>query len=163
MKTMTKAIIALLISTFYSTTITMAYANYIDNKDGTITDTDTGLVWEQRLSAADTTWEAALDWCLKQRTGGHTDRRLPNMRELLWLVDAGRNCPALDPVFMNADHYFWSSTPNTWELTEAWILNACQGRSDSTKTHWTSNVRCVRAGYREVIAPNSATILLLSQ
>jgi hypothetical protein len=95
---------------------------YQNNGDGTITDLNTGLMWEQKIrdivtaqgnhdvtrtfpwdSVAPTIW----DWLEQVNTeggtglGGHNDWRIPNKKELESIVDAGTIDPAVDPAFNN--------------------------------------------------------------
>ncbi|MEI6235299.1 MAG: C25 family cysteine peptidase [Planctomycetota bacterium] len=60
--------------------------NYLNNGDGTITDTDTGLMWTQ-LPFAATTWTSALSTATSLTTGGYSDWRLPNVKEMGTLTD----------------------------------------------------------------------------
>ncbi len=91
----------------------MAQAGLIDNGDGTVTDTITGLMWQQE-EAGVMTWEAALAYCenLELPAGKYTDWRLPNRNELQSLVDYSQYGPAIDIVrFPEAkSSNYWSST-----------------------------------------------------
>ena len=60
--------------------------SYVNNLDGTVTDTDTGLMWTQ-VPAAATTWDAALSYAENLSLDGYTDWRLPNIKELQTLTD----------------------------------------------------------------------------
>ncbi len=60
--------------------------SYANNLDGTVTDTDTGLMWSQ-LPAAATSWDAALSYAENLSYNGYTDWRLPNLKELQTLTD----------------------------------------------------------------------------
>ena len=60
--------------------------NYTNNGDGTITDTDTSLMWTQ-LPGPATTWDSALTYAENLTTGGYSDWRLPNIKELQTLTD----------------------------------------------------------------------------
>jgi hypothetical protein len=93
---------------------------FVDNTDGTVTDTATGLMWTQDTVDANgidgvTTddninWCAALAACEDLDFAGHTDWRLPNIRELESIVDYGR-VPTIDPVFdLTGGPLYWSST-----------------------------------------------------
>jgi len=48
------------------------YAELIDNGDGTVTDTKTGLMW-QKAEAGTKPWEAALAYCETLGLAGHSD------------------------------------------------------------------------------------------
>ena len=102
--------------------------NFVDNGDGTITDTATGLMWSENDSGKGMDWEDALAWVQQNNEEnylGHNDWRLPNAKELQSIVDYTRspqttNSAAIDPVFkvtsiidergeMNYPFY-WTST-----------------------------------------------------
>ncbi len=86
---------------------------YVDNGDGTITDTRTGLMWE-KLSDDGTIhdkdweylWTEALVGKIAQLNqasfAGYNDWRLPNVNELLTLVNYGVGAPAISPAFNTA-------------------------------------------------------------
>jgi hypothetical protein len=93
---------------------------FVDNGDGTVTDTCTGLVWQQATAdinddgLADLvhdglTWEGALEYCENLVLGGQEDWRLPNIRELQSIVDYGRWGPSVDPSFNLAWDTTWAS------------------------------------------------------
>jgi hypothetical protein len=76
---------------------------YRDNGDGTVCDLVTGLVW-QKGPGEKKTWARAAAGAKACRTGGHTDWRLPNAKELQSIVDYTRSpdttkSAAIDPVF----------------------------------------------------------------
>lgn len=110
---------------FVRGTSTYDQNNYVNNGDGTVTDTVSGLTWMQGDSGVGMDWEQALAYCEAAVIAGHDDWRLPNAKELQALVDYSRspdttNSPAIDPVFSTtqitnevgqADFpYFWTST-----------------------------------------------------
>ena len=72
---------------------------FVDNQDGTVTDTETNLMWIKNgwslefFSAA--TWDDAINKCKDFRQGGHTDWSLPTIDEWRMLIDKQKQCPAL--------------------------------------------------------------------
>lgn len=61
-----------------------------NNKDGTITDTKTGLMWQRDgKSAGVMNWHKAKKYCNNLRLGGHSDWRLPTRKELAGLIAEG--------------------------------------------------------------------------
>jgi hypothetical protein len=105
-----------------------------DNKDGTITDLNTGLMWTQKDSYADLkkclTWPESLEYVKNLKTSGHTDWRIPTIRELASIYnDTQENVMAwdhdpdyplaLDKKFSDgAAYWYWSSDCGTTALTE---------------------------------------------
>lgn len=102
--------------------------DFRDNRDGTITDRATGLMWSKGDSGRGMNWEEALAWVQQKNAEkhlGHNDWRLPNVKELQSIVDYTRSpdttdSAAIDPLFRcsmitndakQLDYpFFWSST-----------------------------------------------------
>ena len=99
--------------------------DFVDNGDGTISDSATGLTWMQSDSGTGLDWEGALNYCSSLDYAGIDDWRLPNAKELHSIVDYTRspdttNSAAIDPIFNTSSitneagqsdyPTFWSST-----------------------------------------------------
>lgn len=109
--------------------------NYKDNGDGTVSDLNTGLMW-QKDPGPKKTWAEAVSGASQLRLGGYTDWRLPTIKELYSLFDAegtdpsgfmGKTCdtgqltPYIDTQFFKftygnqstervIDSQYWSAT-----------------------------------------------------
>jgi hypothetical protein len=90
---------------------------FTDNDDGTVTDNMTGLMWtiDARPFPIKNNWNGALIECNDLEFAGYDDWRMPNVREMLSLIDYGSRRPALTPdhPFINVEEYpsvYWSST-----------------------------------------------------
>jgi len=68
-----------------------------DNGDGTVTDTATGLMWQQVDSGIVLDWEDALSYAEDLGLAGYDDWRLPNVKELQSIVDYTKSPNAIDP------------------------------------------------------------------
>ena len=122
-------------------------ANLVDNSDGTITDARTDLVWQKQDGGIARTWQAALDYCNGLSLAGHTDWRLPNVKELESITDDSRHDLAIDPIFSGTSSDYWSSTTsaNHPDPDYAWNANFNGGFvSSSPKRNDYDYVRCVR-------------------
>lgn len=99
--------------------------NFTDNGDGTVTDRATGLMWMQKDSAKAVSWKDALGFAENLVYAGYDDWRLPDTKELQYIVDYSRSpdttgSPAIDPMFQTTSivneaekkdyPYFWTST-----------------------------------------------------
>ena len=103
--------------------------HFTNNCDGTITDLDTGLTWQQAETSA-MTWESALQYAEGLALAGHTDWRLPNIKELQSLNDETLANPSLDTTYFPGaqSSRYWSSTtlnnqtnrPGMWTSSSAW-------------------------------------------
>lgn len=116
---------------------------FVDNGDGTVTDSFSGLMWMRDVSCQGSgSWEQAMAAALsfnrnrkvatcEAYTAIHTDWRLPNRRELLSVIDFSQNEPALpaDHPFANLDAEagFWTSTTYARNTNMAWYLDIATG------------------------------------
>lgn len=149
--------------------------SFTDNGDGTITDNNSGLMWE-KLDDSNLpslagihdkdeyyTWEDAFVKVADLNIGafaGHTDWRLPNMAELQTLV----NFQAVDPAVYGAFHSscapdctvttcsstrpyaYWSSTTYQDLPDAAWVVDLYNGYTNAGSKTYYPNACAVRAG-----------------
>ncbi len=126
-----------------------------DNKDGTVTDNLTGLIWLKNTKCFKMMdWESAIvvskslkdgdcgpDSALILSDGSSAgDWRLPSMNELCILIDYSRRNPALPNGHMFSDFptgYYWSATPLDSHPGMAWIVYMESGTTcyDDIKNH----------------------------
>lgn len=66
----------------YSTLSVVAGERFIDNGNGTITDTKTGLMWAASDNSLPINWPNSVEYCRNIGTGGYTDWRMPTLAEL---------------------------------------------------------------------------------
>lgn len=98
---------------------------FVDNGDKTLTDKSTNLMWTKMDSKRAMSWSEALKYANDLKVGGHDDWRLPNAKELEYIVDYSRSpdttdSPAISPLFNltpivneagQSDYaYYWTST-----------------------------------------------------
>jgi hypothetical protein len=148
--------------------------SFTDNGNGTITDDNTGLVWEKKsdngdlhdkdniywwsgTGASETIW----DWLEDVNAaafGGHQDWRIPNARELVSIADFEKQW-AVPPAFHNncvpgatvltgsctLQVSYWTSTTHANGPTTAWNLGY-SGDVYATFKSGTARVRAVRGG-----------------
>ena len=65
-----------------------AAERFVDNKNGTVTDSKTGLMWAAKDNGSKVDWYDAKKYCENYRGGGYSDWRMPAMSELNGLYDA---------------------------------------------------------------------------
>ena len=136
----------------------------IDNGDGTITDLKTGLMWKQCLEGLSGTnctegnakiynWQEALQLAESANTdggfAGYTDWRLPNVKELLSIVEHKCSSPSINLTFFHyqASSGVWSSSPGI-RVDGAWCVFFDMGFGVSVyeRDRVTWYVRLVRGG-----------------
>lgn len=122
-------------------------AGFVDNDNGSVTDTETGLMWQQSTASA-RTWENAISYCESLSLAGYSDWRLPDRNELQSLVDYTRYHPAIDETFFpdTESSYYWSSTTYAPNTDYAWGVNFYNGYVGSDDKSNTGYVRAVRGG-----------------
>jgi len=131
-----------------------SYTN--DYVNGTTTDNVTGLMWGGSSETDDYTWAAALSSCAVTMniSPGYAhcmDWRLPNVRELMSIVDYGIvPRPTINTTAFpgTAEYPYWTSTTYAYASgnTNAWYVefrDGYVGTDSKTICHY---VRCVRGG-----------------
>ena len=112
---------------------------------GTVRDTRTTLIWQRAISAELYSRNAAASYCAGLSLAG-TGWRLPQVSELLTLVDRTRNQPAIDATAFPATPvtWFWTSTPYAPDLAKGWRVDFGIGYSNGFELGTAARVRCVR-------------------
>ncbi len=152
--------------------VPLMYPRFLDRGDGTMVDAMTGLVWLKLANCIQGDWATALA-AVNRLAGGQcglTDSstagqwRMPNRREMQSLADRNQNNEAeyLNFTFFNPDRtvfqaaaltsfmpysYYWTSTTDAADPTEAWTVFSCDyGVYDTEKSEsgYTLAVRDLR-------------------
>lgn len=143
---------------------------FVDNKNGTVTGKSTGLTW-QKCSVGQTwtgdacsgeatrmSWNDAMK--LSNSFAGYNDWRLPTKEELMTLefcsnekYDLDGSCKNFTDVtrpiiittyFPNTQSVYWSSSPNAYNSSNAWLVYFSNGYSVSYDKYSSYFVRLVR-------------------
>ncbi len=144
---------------------------FIDNSNGTVTDTMTGLVWLKQAGCIEGDWATAAAAVTALASGqcGLTDGsapgswRMPNRNEMQSLADRNETNESdyFDFTFLNPDQsvfqaaifssffgyqYYWTSTTDAANTSEAWTVFSCDfGVYDVPKSN-TGYTLAVRSG-----------------
>ena len=140
--------------------VPLTYPRFIDNQNGTVTDTMTGLIWLKQADCIRDAWAAAVAE-VNQLAGGQCGLndgstagswRMPNRNELQSLSDRMETNHAdfFDQTYLNRDNsvyrapifsnfvvtqYYWTSTTDAADPSEAWTVYSCDfGVYDTPKT-----------------------------
>ncbi len=148
--------------------ITRPDSLYTNNGDATVSDNNTGLMWQvcplglSGIACATgtlqtETWQSALAAAGVDTAGGYSDWRLPNKNELMSLVDFACFSPAINDTVFPATtlvpspvgDFYWSSTPVVGNFSGTpliWAIDFVTGSTvEASKTDTTSgHVRLVR-------------------
>ncbi|HJO93963.1 MAG TPA: DUF1566 domain-containing protein [Victivallales bacterium] len=76
--------------------------HFLNNKNGTITDKATGLMWMQNDSGKSMKWQQSLAYADNLKYAGYNDWRLPNAKELQSIVDYTRSPDATDSAAISS-------------------------------------------------------------
>jgi Protein of unknown function (DUF1566)/Secretion system C-terminal sorting domain len=134
---------------------------FIKNTNGTVTDTITGLLWQQ-TDGGEMTVEKAVIYADTLTLGGFTDWRLPTAHESFSIINLQRNNPALDITIFttSAAEYWWTSDKQANDATKIWCTNSGGGVGNHPKSETVSaggskkfHVRAVR----DVKTPTTVT------
>lgn len=153
---------------------------FVDNGNGTLSDVNTGLMWEKKDDSAaslhhkdhtfrwsgsgteETIWDWIDDVNAEGGTGfgGHSDWRIPNIKELQGIVNYQVFTPAITSAFNSncvaactvitcsctVSSLYWSSSTYALTATSAWNLDFGDGRIGSGNKADDIYVRAVRSG-----------------
>lgn len=120
-----------------------------------VTDNNTGLMWVRDgtgagcNNGATLAWKAAIAFCENLTFAGHSDWRLPNVKELMSIVDYSLYNPSIQQTdaFQNTQaYYYWSSTTYASNTSYAWGVLFYNGLVNYTGKTNTLYVRPVRGG-----------------
>jgi len=147
-----------------SSTITASTptGEFVDNGNGTVTHTKTGLMWKQcaeGLSGAGCatgtsttfTWQGALNQAKAVNAAGFAgfnDWRVPNQKELGSIVERQCRQPTINSAFFPATvrSLHWSSSPDAATAGNAWRLDFTLGTESQNLKSNSLYVRLVRGG-----------------
>jgi hypothetical protein len=90
--------------------------SYQDNGDGTVTDLNTGLMWQQTPVNSGFFWQEAVDYCNDLELAGYDDWRIPSLKEIFSISDFSQGWPYLDTSYfdiagpsVSKDEQYWTS------------------------------------------------------
>ncbi|MCA1743271.1 MAG: DUF1566 domain-containing protein [Desulfonatronovibrio sp.] len=106
---------------------------FVDNGNGTVTDTQTGLMWTKDANPmGPMDWYNAMVRCGSFSISGIGGWRLPSKNELLALSDAMQGGHPFTG-FGQLPYYYWSSTTDANDADSAWSVDMSYG------DNWTAN------------------------
>ncbi len=126
----------------------------VDNGEGTVTDTATGLMWQKPTAPGTYWWEKALLHCEGLTLAGYTDWRLPSIKELRSIVDYDRYGPAIDTAYFpdTLSSGYWSSTTSNIDKGYACSIDFSSGYSSAySSKSYSYYVRAVRGGQNRLL------------
>ncbi|MFI3282761.1 MAG: DUF1566 domain-containing protein [Rikenellaceae bacterium] len=122
--------------------------SYKDNGDGTVSDLNTGLMWEQTPAAGPVTWAEAQKYCDELNLAGHGDWRLPTLKELYSISNFSAGWPYLDTKYfklsvegrVDKDEQYWGQEKYVGETVEG------RGNAAFGVNHATGHIKAYPAG-----------------
>ena len=124
--------------------------SYTDLGNGVVRDNVSGLEWQQETAPGTYTWDKAINYCENLTLGGHSDWRLPTIKELSTLVDSSTPSPGptINTTFFpnTKASYYWSSTTPADYSDIAWVVYFNRGHVYSYGKSYNFYVRAVRGG-----------------
>lgn len=133
------------------------WGEFLDNGDNTITDTNTGLMWQKATLATTQNWEGAILACEALSLSDFNDWRLPSKAELMSIVDYSKYNPVVDAKFTTENNYYWTSTTyakadegSTTTFSKAWAVKFEDGTVEGMPKTDKYYVRAVRGGQPQV-------------
>ncbi|MCX8478901.1 MAG: DUF1566 domain-containing protein [Chitinophagales bacterium] len=128
---------------------------YVDNGDGTITDTITGLMW-QKTDGGEMTIDSAHKYVQQLNLATYSDWRLPSVSESFTLLNLDALNPSINTQFFpntNAE-YWWCLDTAYNNASKIWVTNAGGGQGPHPKSETISaggNKRFHTRAVRDII------------
>jgi len=122
-----------------------------------VLDNSTGLTWKKcslGLSGTDCSegvhsrysWQEALQVAKDYRNETGLNWRLPNIKELLSIIELSCNNPTVNlSIFPNTESGYWSSTNDSRSADSAWVANFTDGNTGTQLKQHSIYVRLVRS------------------
>ena len=138
---------------------------FLLNGNGTVTDTITGLMWQQ-TDGGEMTIENAIIYCDTLTLGSYNDWRLPNAHESFSILNHQYANPAMDATVFTTTlaEYWWTSDRQANDSNKVWVTNAGGGIGNHPKTETISaggikrfHARAVRDITTPTLIPNRFT------
>ena len=111
---------------------------FFDNGDGTVLDSQTGLMWAAQDNGSNITWQDAKAYCENYKGGGFADWRMPTIEELRSIYDmhysripeCSNKYPNLDPIHITplihlSCSWIWSSELQGVSVARLFDFNRC--------------------------------------
>ncbi|NOX25070.1 MAG: DUF1566 domain-containing protein, partial [Deltaproteobacteria bacterium] len=118
-------------------------ADYVANRDGTVTDTPHGLMWQRADDGVERNWRDAGKYCENLELAGKTDWRLPLVNTLAALIKPA-NSPMVPAAFSIRPSYYWSASASLNNNQSAKYVNFFYGHTYAYSKDNTYYVICVR-------------------
>ena len=134
---------------------------FIINGNGTVTDTITGLMWQQ-TDGGEMTIENATTYCSTLTLASFSDWRLPSAHEAFSILNHQNTNPALNTSIFSpttAAEYWWTSDKQANDLTKIWATNAGGGIGNHPKSETISAGGIKRFHARAVRNINSPSVI----
>jgi len=122
--------------------------SYTDNGN-TVTDNNTGLMWQKQDDGTARTWADAVAYCSSSSIGDYTGWRLPSKKELVTIVDysIASSGPAISTTYFpgtKTAQPYWTTTALALDTTSAWNVSFQSGAVGTYDKSALLYVRCVR-------------------
>jgi len=111
--------------------------NFIAYNDGTVLDTETGLMWASKDTGKPIDWYDAKKYCGNYRGGGYSDWRLPALQELKSLCESKTK---LISIIRYSHEWIWASDEDSRSCRNA-VFYPMTGASHWFD--WTRNAKCL--------------------
>ncbi len=124
--------------------------SFKDNGDGTVTDLNTGLMWQQTPRDEGASWLDAKKYCEELVLAGHDDWRMPTLKELFSISNFETGWPYIDTTYFKLSANGVSKDEQYW-CDNHYVGETSQGRDDAAfgVNHVTGHIKAYPAGSKK--------------
>ncbi len=121
--------------------------SYTDNGDGTVTDSVTGLMWQQTPAGNSLSWDEANEYCDSLELAGYDDWRMPTLKELFSISDFSGGWPYLNTAYFDLAASEVSKDEQYW-CDNYYVGTTVEGGSNAAFgiNHGTGHIKAYPAG-----------------
>jgi len=119
--------------------------SYQNNGDGTVTDLNTGLTWQQTPANRGLSWNEAAEYCEALELGGYDDWHMPTTKEMFSISDFSLGWPYLDTTYFDIAGNTVSKDEQYW--ADPYVGTTVEGGTDAAFgiNHGTGHIKAYAA------------------
>ena len=123
----------------------LSFTDNTGELEGTVTDNNTFLLWQQSDDNNTYSWSGSQTYCNGLDLGDKTDWRVPNIYELVSIIDLSESGPFINSIFTGTkSSHYWASNEYSGSVGNGWAVRFDDSQVSAYDNSGLYYVRCVR-------------------